>query len=240
MSKSTPLSDIKDVAVSEYRALSGQGTPMQDILKNNLNGQQLRPSDLDRVKVPSGGATSWEVPSLKGPESTRELVGIILATRDGKQYWSKKADDGGSSPPDCVSADLIHGMGTPGGDCQACAFNQFGSAIGANGLPAKGKACKETKLMFFIRPGDVLPLVVSVPATSLGNARKYFLRLAQSQLMHQSVVTKLTLKREQSGANPYAEIEFTYVRDLSKEEEARSLAIAQTMKSAFSAVESHG
>lgn len=240
MSKpSTPV-ESKEVAVSEYKALSAPAERMSAILGNNLGGASIRPFDLDRVKVPSGGATTWEVPSLKGPEATRELTGIIIAARDSKQYWQKRADDGGSAPPDCVSTDLITGVGNPGGSCQQCPFNQFGSAVDSNGMPARGKACKDTKLMLFIRPGDVLPLVISAPATSLNSAKKYFLRLAQSQLMYQSVVTKLTLKKERSaGGTDYAEIEFTYVRDLTEEEAKRSLAISDTMKAVFSKVESH-
>ena len=230
--------ESKEVAVSEYKALSAPADRMSTILSNNLGGASIRPFDLDRVKVPSGGATSWEVPSLKGPEPSRELVGIILATHDGKQFWHKRAADGGSAPPDCVSTDLVHGVGDPGGSCQVCPFNQFGSAVNENGQPGKGKACKDTKMMLFIRKDDVLPLVISAPSTSLSNAKKYFLRLAQVQLMYQSVVTKLTLKKERSaGGQDYAEIEFTYVRDLTKEEETNALAISQSMKKIFAKVE---
>jgi hypothetical protein len=239
MSKEKEVS--KEVAPSEYKALSVPSSRMASILSNNLNGASIRPFDLDRVKVPSGGATTWEVPSLKGPESTRELVGIILATHDSKQYWARRQDDGGGSPPDCVSTDLITGVGNPGGSCQECAFNQFKSAVGQDGTPGNGKACKDTKLMLFIRPSDVLPLVISAPSTSLGSAKKYFIRLAQAQLMYQGVVTKLTLKKERSdGGKDYASIEFSYVRDLTKEEEANVLAIAQSMKNIFSKVESRG
>ena len=244
MSRDEQKSASKEVAhskISEYAALSAPAERMSQILSNNLGGASIRPFDLDRVKVPAGGATSWEVPSLKGPEPTRELVGIILAARDSKQYWHKRADDGGSSPPDCVSTDLINGVGDPGGPCQVCAFNQFGSAVNEKGQATKGKACKDTKLMLFIRPGDVLPLVISAPATSLNSAKKYFLRLAQSQLMFQNVVTKLTLKQEKSaGGVAYAEIEFTYVRDLTPEESSRALAISETMKKVFAKVETNG
>ena len=56
--------------------------------------------------------------------------------------------------------------------------------------------------------------------------------------MYQSVVTKLTLKKERSaGGQDYAEIEFTYVRDLTKEEETNALAISQSMKKIFAKVE---
>lgn len=241
MSKEQKPVETKEVAVSEYKALGMPSSKMASILSNNLNGASIRPFDLDRVKVPAGGATTWEVPSLKGPEATRELVGIILATHDSKQYWSQRADDGGGSPPDCVSTDLITGVGNPGGSCQVCPFNQFKSAIGSDGKPGNGKACKDTKLMLFIRPSDVLPLVISAPSTSLGSAKKYFIRLAQSQLMYQGVVTKLTLKKERSvSGNDYASIEFSYVRDLTKDEETNVLAIADTMKSIFTAGDRNG
>lgn len=238
MSKESKPVESKEVAVSEYRALSVPSDQMSSVLANNLNGASLRPFDLDRVKVPAGGATSWEVPSLKGPEAVRELTGIILAAQDGRKYYISKGD--GNTPPDCTSMDMIHGVGNPGGDCQACAFNQWGSAVSDSGQAGKGKACSEFKLMLFIRPGDVLPLVISAPVTSLNNAKKYFLRLAQSQLMFQGVVTKLTLKQEKNAkGTAYSEIEFTYVRDLNKEEAERSLAISETMKKVFSKVDAN-
>src|SRR6185437_11852490 len=196
--------ESKEVAVSEYKVLSVPSERLSMVLQNNLNGASLCPFDLDRVKVPSGGATSWEVPSLKGPESVRDLTGIILATNDGRKHYRTKRS--GNAPPDCHSIDMIHGIGDPGGDCQTCAFNQFGSAVNQSGAPAKGKACSEYKLLLFIRPGDVPPIVISAPVTSLNNAKKYFLRLAQAQLMFQSVVTRLTLKQERSaGGDAYAE-----------------------------------
>jgi hypothetical protein len=210
-------------------------TQLGAVLKNNLGGANLRPFDLDRVKVPSGGGIAWEVPSLKGPQVVQTLEGIILHMRDTRSYWATKlGTGGGNNPPDCSSSDLLVGVGKPGGPCQHCAFAQFGSAKNQDGTDGKGQACKQSKLLLFLRQDDVIPLAVIVPPSSLRNAGKYFLRLAGASLPYQAVVTQLRLKKTRNaGGIEYAEIDFALGRELNEEEIGKSMAIAEAMRQAF-------
>jgi hypothetical protein len=224
-----------EVLPSTFKALSLPSTQLASVLKNNLGGATLRPFDLDRVKVPSGGGSAWEVPTLRGPQVVQTLEGIILHMRDQRSYWSARLGNGsGNNPPDCFSNDLIVGTGKPGGSCSKCAFAQFGSTKNQDGSDGRGQACKQSKLLLFLRQEDVIPLALVVPPSSLRAAGKYFLRLAGASLPYQAVVTQLRLKKTKNATGiEYAEIDFALGRELAEEEIGKSLAIAEAMREAF-------
>lgn len=219
---------------SSYKALAMPPAQFGAVLKNNLAGSTLRPFDLDRVKVPSGGGIAWEVPTIKGPQIVQTLEGIILHMRDVRSYWSTKmGHGGGNNPPDCQSSDLLVGIGKPGGACQHCAFAQYGSAKNLDGSDGKGQACQQSRILLFLRQDAVLPLAVVVPPSSLRSAGKYFLRLAGAGLPYQGVVTQLRLKKvRNAGGVEYAEIDFALSRELSEEEVGKSLAISDSLRQA--------
>lgn len=225
-----------EVIDSNFRALQVPAKQLVQTLQNNLGGAGLKAFDLDRVKVPSGGGIAWEVPGLKGPQITQTLEGIILHSKDNRSYWAKKygGDGGGNQPPDCSSTDMTHGIGQPGGDCLRCAFAQFGSAIDQQGKPAKGQACKHVRLMLFLRADDMIPLLISVPPSSVKLAQKYFLRLAGANLPYQTVTTQLRLvKTRNAGGTEYAQIDFAMGRELREEEVAKAMAISAALREVF-------
>jgi hypothetical protein len=98
-------------------ALSSDGAAeFTQIIEENFGGSQLTLADLDKVKIPSGGATSWSVMSAaeEGEVETKELQGIIIAWADKKSWWVKSyAESGGKEQPDCKSNDMVHGIGNP-------------------------------------------------------------------------------------------------------------------------------
>jgi len=51
--------------------------------------------------------------------------------------------------------------------CSTCPFNKWGSAVDDKGNPGKGKACREKRLILFLRDGDALPVVVAAPPKSI-------------------------------------------------------------------------
>ena len=69
----------------------------------------------DRVKIPSGGATMFELPGDEAdePEMVKEFSAVILHHHPVLQYYKEKYT-GGSNPPDCGSFDGVTGEGTPG------------------------------------------------------------------------------------------------------------------------------
>jgi len=190
------------VPITEYRALATNPKKVLAVIMENMGGEQITDRDLDRVTLPLGGATTWEVEGLEGSESMKELTGVIVHWTRPRAYWAMGLDEGdGPSPPDCFSDDGEIGIGDPGGDCFTCPLNQWDSAE-----KGKGKACKEKRLLFFLRAGDILPIVIQAPATSIANLKRYFLRLASQGIPYSHVQTTLTLAK-QSGTFPYSKIE---------------------------------
>jgi len=165
-----------------------------EVIQENI-GDTISPSDLDRIKVPSGGMTMWEVPTLEGHENVKEIEGIIVYWKDVRAFWAKEYD-GESVPPDCFADDNKNGTGDPGGSCAECPHAQYGTAKGGEGA---GQACKLMRLLFMVGKEDMLPFVVGVPPTSIKPMKQYFLRLATKKTAYHGVVTKLALAKDKNA-----------------------------------------
>ena len=179
-----------------------------DLIRENLKEQPLTYQMFDVVKSPSGGSTVFTVPGLAGDEAEKELTGIILDYTTPRAYWDT---------PDPVE-------GTP----------PYGSKDGETGA----KACKESVLLFLLRPGNVLPLLVRVPVTSKGLFLKYAARLTSTLTPLNGVVTRITLQKATSrGGKPYALFHFEAMSALGPEEAASAKAFARQLMEAVKASE---
>lgn len=204
---------IPDRSGSDYIALTGNS---MDIIRENLKNQPLSFQLFDLVKSPSGGSTVFSVPGLSGDEAEKELTGIILDYTTPRAYWDTP-DPVEGTPPTCMSKNsLISEDGKP---CAHCPFNDFGSKDGES----NAKACKESVLLFLLRPGSIFPLLVRVPVTSKMLFLKYTTRLVSRLTPLSSVVTRITLEKATSRAGkPYALFQFDAVSVLSPEEAAKA------------------
>ena len=213
---------------SDYLALNGSTL---DLIHENLKDQPLTYQMFDIVKSPSGGSTVFTVPGLAGEEAEKELTGIILDYTLPRAYWSTP-DPVEGTPPTCLSHNsLVSESGKP---CARCPFNDYGSKDGETGA----KACKESVLLFLLRPGNVLPLLVRVPVTSKGLFLKYTARLTNTLTPLNGVVTRISLKKATSrGGKPYALFHFEAVSALSPEEAASAKAFARQFMEAVKASE---
>lgn len=195
-------------AVKDYPALRGDPTQALAVLRENMGGERLTEFDLDRVKMPAGGGKFWEVPTLGDVESAKEIEGVVVITKNVRAYWPFGIDEGsGNEPPQCASADAIIGIGDPGGDCETCPFAQFGSSTKEG---SKGQACKQMRQLFVLSPRSVLPLVLTLPPTSLAGARRYFMRLAShSGIYYWATTTKIGLEQADGPAGKYSVATFS-------------------------------
>lgn len=213
---------------SDYIALSGN---TMDIIQENLKHQPLSFQLFDLVKSPSGGSTVFSVPGLSGDEAEKELTGIILDYTTPRAYWDTH-DPVEGTPPTCLSKNsLISEDGKP---CAHCPFNDFGSKNG----DSNAKACKESVLLFLLRPGSIFPLLVRVPVTSKMLFLKYTTRLVSRLTPLSSVVTRITLEKTTSKAGkPYAQFHFDAVSVLSPEEAAKAREFGQQFMEIANAAE---
>lgn len=192
-----------------------------DIIRSNLKSQPLTYELFDVVKSPSGGSTVFSVPGLSGDEAEKELYGIILDYTTPRAYWDSP-DPVEGTPPACLSKNSI--ISEDGKACAHCPFNDYGSKDGES----NAKACKESALLFLLRPNNILPLLVRVPVTSKGRFLKYATRLLSTLTPLSSVVTKISLEKTTSkGGKPFALFNFEAVSQLSEEEAAQAKAFGQ-------------
>lgn len=183
-------------------------------LAENLGGERISTFDLDRIKVPSGDTAFWTVPSEDDPEGTaeKEFEAIVVGQILNRSYWASGIDEsGGGSPPDCSSPDGIAGFGTPGGTCAECTLAQWGSA-------GRGQACKTTRNMFILLPNLALPVVLTIPPSSLGDAKKFLLRLASRGKSTTNTAVVFGLKKVQNadGIN-YSRVTFMAGSEIPKD-----------------------
>jgi len=193
----------------------------QDDLQDSMGKRGFGPGDLERIKVPAGGATSWEILD----DSAKHLDVVIIAAQDIRMFYNKKFS-GGNEPPDCMSLDTI--TGAPGedapeeitGDCSTCPKAQWGSAVNDDGEITSGQACSMRKMMLIYRPEDSFPFVLSVPPSSLKNIQKYFGRLVSGHSVpYWGAVTRLTLEKQKSGGGiTYSSVVPEFLRELREDE----------------------
>lgn len=194
---------------SEYAALNSNAL---EIIEENLKNQPMSLQLFDIVKSPSGGSTVFTVPGISGDEVEKSLTGIILDYTTPRAYWDTP-DPVEGTPPKCYSEDSI--ISHDGKSCRECPYNDFGSKDGES----CAKACKESVVLFLLRPGSIMPLVVRVPASSKRAFQRYVTRLIGRMLRISGVVTKITLEKKTSRTGqPYAVYNFEAVDELEPEE----------------------
>lgn len=237
MGKSELVSVAKgELITTEFKALV-PGSEVSTALRDNLGHGGISPFDLDRVRVPAGGGTSWEVPSLQGTESLKELSGIIMYFKDVRSYWAKKFG-GGNQPPDCASTDGITGIGSPGGSCAMCPLAQFNSSLNADGSAGRGQACKQARMLFLLRRGDYLPMLIVLPPTSLKECKRYLLQLTNKNYPYHQVITKISLKKQ---SNPdgisYSAASFAMDQVLTDEQIHAAASVRTSLSAIFASAQ---
>lgn len=213
-------------APAAFAVLSGESASIAEVLRENFGGDHISPTDFDRIRIPAGGGLSFTVPDLEGDVEVRDFSGIIVHVKRPRVYWEKEFSGEGTLP-DCSSEDGIIGVGTPGGACDLCPLNQWGSATKGG----SGKACKEQRLLFVLREGALLPVVVTLPPSSLGPLKKYLLRLSGQGIFSYGVVTKFSLERDKSETGiAYSKAVFAVADRLSADQVQQIKAYADAIR----------
>ncbi len=88
-------------------------------------------------------------------------------------------------------------------NCTSCPFNEFGS-------DGDGKACKNMHRLYILPENSPLPYILTLPPTSIKNWKNYLgKRIVIKGLRPHHVITKITLKKEQSkGGITYSSAQF--------------------------------
>lgn len=223
------MSDIKETNATEIATASGYAAlanvdTLNSALSEDCDGLEF---SLDRIKIPSGGGTAFEVPTDEEGETdmVKEITGVILYNHAVNSYYKEKYS-GGSNPPDCGSFDGKMGVGNPGGDCKNCPYNKFGSGEG------KSKACKNRRMLYILQENEFFPVMLSLPPGSVGSYTNYVKRLVSKGLRPNSVVTKITLKKTSSADGiAFSQAVFKNDRLLTVQEKEALAPMVEQMKS---------
>lgn len=184
---------------------------LNEAMNEDCAGIELQ---FDHIKVPSGGSIAFEVPGAdeNDTQMVKELVGVIICNHPAYAYYKDKYT-GGSNPPDCSSYDGKIGIGAPGGNCEICPFNKFGSGDG------KSKACKNRRMLYILCEGELFPVILNLPVGSSGSYKNYVKHLLSKRTSLNRVVTSISLKKAMSDSNiAYSQVVFKTVRKLTDEE----------------------
>ena len=192
MTKKTEAAALAVIENFELPAVSGN---MGAAMAEEMEGLQL---SFPRVKIPSGGGLAFEVPGddPENPDTEKEIIGVIVDHHPVNAYWADKYA-GGNNPPDCSSMDGKIGIDADGNrkPCNSCPMNEWGTAE-----DERGKACKNMHRLYIIREGEMLPLLLTLPPTSLKNLSDYIaLRVVSKGMRSYGVVTKVSLKKAQNA-----------------------------------------
>lgn len=229
--------DLMVLDPKQYPAIVN-GEQTLAVIRDNMGGEEVTAADLRKIKVPSGEATSWMVTDLSGEtEAIKTLEGVIVHSSRQRAYWPQKTITG--EPPTCSANGLCKiGVGDPGGRCNDCPMDAYGTALKDNGERGRGKACKESRFVFLIRPGELLPDVVVIPGGSLANMKKYLLQLSARGAPFWSVLTGLGLSQETNkDGKKYSQVRPIKLATLNEETATQILAYAQTLQTIFAKVE---
>ncbi len=209
---------------------------MAEAIAEEMDGLGTIP--FDKVKIPSGGGLAFEVPTEEedNPDMVKELVGVILYHHPINAYWQNKYD-GQNNQPDCTSYDGKTGVIVETGECVDCAnckYNKFGSDD--NG---RGKACKNMHRIYLLREGNPVPILLTLPPSSLKSLRDYLgKKVVLKGMRSYQVVTKITLKKEQSGDGiTYSRAVFTSVGTLTADKLQMAKQYAESIKASNQNVE---
>lgn len=213
---------------SEISKINSGFLAVKDINLSDMVSQEMEGLNVsfERIKIPAGGTTMFEIPgdNPDEPENVKEFSAVILYHHPMYSYYKDKYT-GGSNPPDCSSTDGFLGEGVPGGECGKCPYNQFGS--GENG----SKACKNRRRLYILREGEIFPMILSLPSSSLNDFSRYLMRQLSKGNKSNMIVTRFSLKKAVNNSGiSYSQAQFALERKLTPEEYTFISAMSEQVK----------
>jgi hypothetical protein len=177
------------------------------LFKANLGDGGITQFDLPRAIMPTGKSLMFAVPTPDDEgHQVQSIEGVIVAQHRHRRYYEAQYN-GGGAPPDCISNDLMYGIGKPGGPCATCPHAEWGTARDGEG---RGQACAERHVLAIAMKETWLPLFLDLPPTSLKRFRRYAGTLTARCVFLHGCVTGISLI---SGDNDFgaSEAKFSFV-----------------------------
>lgn len=185
-------------------------------------------------RIKSGGEEEPVVDDEGDPKSSLEVVIVKSNKHVSKIYYEHQYSEGDADEPDCFSLDGVKpdesAKNKQSLGCASCQWNQWGSRITDSGK--KAKKCSDNRRVAVVPAGDIDneiyggPMLLRIPAASLGDLAAYGKRMAQKGYPYNAVVTRLGFDMDAS----YPKLTFKAVRALDKDELAKVAGHMQSEK----------
>lgn len=207
--KNPPTQALAPLTPQTQAIVAPKVSDFKAMLEENYGDENAQP-EFPRIKFPTSGAATFTVPDPEGDKPAQVLEGVILHTTTPKALWLSAFS--GDTPPDCSSVDGRTGqvrmpdgsqgfvlpewaksLGVPGGDCVTCPYNQWGTKRDNDGKFGRGKACKDMRRLWVLRSGDLMPMIVTLPPTSLAAYEQYANKLMAKGTGIRTVLTRIQL-----------------------------------------------
>lgn len=179
-----------------------------------------------------------------GPSPYLDVVILDAAEHSAKAWYEGKYQEGDTMPPDCASSNGVtpdFGVPKPQSQlCYDCPRNAWGSAIGPDNTPSKGKACADHKSLVVVPVGDIEnkayggPMLLSVPPTSLKRLGPFKRNL--SLIGYRTIEVWTRLAFDEKSAFPL--FEFDAIRALSENEGAEVAHVMLTQRETIDRIKS--
>lgn len=123
------------------------------------------------------------------------------------------------------------GYGTPGGACELCELNKYNTGTDSKGNATKGKACKNMRQLYVLQSGEYVPILLSLPPTSLRNFNEFVNQVFMNRRRPTwASVVQIGLKRVENGANTYSVATFRKLYDIAGEQIPQVKAYAENFR----------
>lgn len=218
-----------------YLALTSEAAAaVQERMVNFAPGEKFMESDLLRVKVPAGGGVKWCIPGVDGESYEPTLTGIMCLYTARGFVWPTEGQAVEGTQPVLITKDMIRAfrVGDDTGTVDMESLEPFrhddgsydwrgltgdGGPLGwgtaANGT---GKRAKEVRVVGILRPGDAMPLVLSIPGGSLKGFTQFMRRLPIP--FFRAIVELSLIKAKNSQGIEFAQVVPKLVGALSAEQ----------------------
>ena len=208
-------------------------------------------SDLDdtrninarRIKI-SGITYEIETDNPDNPDVKKEVEGVIVFTHRLNSRWPK---EGTATDPDapllpvCSSIDSktgyrFDGPGVPI-NCDTCQYNQWGTAVDANGVNGRGKACKNSRRIYLMLPGDSHVYMLTVPPTSVKQVNDQIARaMGDGSTPYTRLIMRFRLEKVKNGSQEYSKVKIEKAGILDPETAAKVSAMRKEVKEQYKSI----
>jgi hypothetical protein len=218
---------------SSFRALA-EGSATQALLSANLGGESLRSSDLNWVKIPTGGATRWSWSTKSGAEHSEKAIAglLVVVGRTESVLWPHSDATAGSRPllmtddgrvaiktgQDYGDLDqnVIEAAKNPDGTYNVSKIPYF--QWEGRGPGSKPPRAKSTRVIGVLREEDNLPIFIRVSQTSLRAVDDLLRGITAEGLFHYRAVVELSLEKRKGARADYAVLVAKKVGEISEEQ----------------------